>query len=360
VSPGKVYRFRFIGATAISLVSLGVESHDNLTIIAADASYTQPYSVSHVQVASGQRFDVLFHAKTDDELEADSRSTYFIQMETRERPSTALAYAVLRYVNSAPVPAAPSTRPLTLPKNTSDWAEYALQPLVPNDFPSLNEVTRRVIVTVAQVLAGTIVWRQDNTSFTEQSRQVPYLVDIYKKGDAAIPDYDGAVANGGIDPVFNAFPARIGEVLEIVIQNTGSLSGNGSLDVHPFHAHGGHFYDIGSGDGIYDLEANENRLAATSPVKRDTTMLFKYAASTGVGQKAGWRAWRLRVQDPGVWMIHCHILQHMVMGMQTVWIFGDANQITRIPHPMSQGYLTYGGSAYGNGSVYPRVVHQFG
>lgn len=37
----------------------------------------------------------------------------------------------------------------------------------------------------------------------------------------------------------------MGEVLEIVIQNTGSLD-IGRVDDHPFHAHGGHYYDIGS------------------------------------------------------------------------------------------------------------------
>lgn len=74
---------------------------------------------------------------------------------------------------------------------------------------------------------------------------------------------------------------------------------------------------------------------------------------------AGWRGWRLRVQDAGVWMIHCHILQHMVMGMQSVWVMGDYEQIARIPHYDAAGYLEFGGSAYGNESFAPSYVHQF-
>ena len=53
--------------------------------------------------------------------------------------------------------------------------------------------------------------------------------------------------------------------------------------------------------------------AGKTPVKRDTTMLFRYEMQTTNNTDAGWRAWRLRVTEPGVWMIHCHILQHMLM-----------------------------------------------
>jgi len=47
--------------------------------------------------------------------------------------------------------------------------------------------------------------------------------------------------------------------------------------------------------------------------------------------------------------------------MQTVWVFGDAAQIVEeIPQPYVEGYLTYGGSAYGNDTYDPLVVPWFG
>jgi hypothetical protein len=60
--------------------------------------------------------------------------------------------------------------------------------------------------------------------------------------------------------------------------------------------------------------ANEELIKGLDLAQRDTTMLYKYAEKTTPGIDMGWRAWRLRVTEPGVWMIHCHILQHMVMG----------------------------------------------
>jgi L-ascorbate oxidase len=46
--------------------------------------------------------------------------------------------------------------------------------------------------------------------------------------------------------------------------------------------------------------------------------------------------------------------------MQTVWIFGDAADIVaQVPEPYIAGYLTYGGSAYGNETSCPTVNHHF-
>ena len=61
-----------------------------------------------------------------------------------------------------------------------------------------------------------------------------------------------------------------------------------------------------------------------------------------------------------VWMVHCHILQHMVMGMQTVWVMGNASEITHGRSPdLVAGYLTYGGDAYGNETYGPLVTHYY-
>ncbi|PHH85607.1 hypothetical protein CDD83_170 [Cordyceps sp. RAO-2017] len=56
-------------------------------------------------------------------------------------------------------------------------------------------------------------------------------------------------------------------------------------------------------------------------------------------------------------MVHCHTLQHMIQGMQTVWVHGDAADLLRLGRPAVDGYLAYGGDAYGNARRAPRVLH---
>ena len=104
-------------------------------------------------------------------------------------------------------------------------------------------------------------------------------------------------------------------------------------------------------------------------------MLYRPWLDAPLHVNAGWRAWRLQVMEPGAWMLHCHTLvsvialsldctpnrcqAHMIMGMQSVWVFGDADDIRKVPKPMVEGYLHYGGGAYGNTMHDPCVVHYF-
>ena len=46
------------------------------------------------------------------------------------------------------------------------------------------------------------------------------------------------------------------------------------------------------------------------------------------------------------------------MGMQASWVMGNASQITRDVSPdLVEGYMTYGGNAYGNSTYDPLVTH---
>ena len=94
-------------------------------------------------------------------------------------------------------------------------------------------------------------------------------MSLYKNNGKNFPDFNRALANDGLDPVPVAFPAKIGEVLEIVVQNTGS--DGGEMETHPWHAHGAHYWDLGSGPGVYNQAENEAKWARSpgSPVKRE-------------------------------------------------------------------------------------------
>lgn len=192
------------------------------------------------------------------------------------------------------------------------------------------------------------------------NNQVPYLVNFYT-GAADEPDYQAAINNGGFDSGTKTFPARVGEVIDIVWLNNGGLSGN--FDIHPMHIHGEHAWDLGSGNGTYHAAENNRRFDGFVPARRDTMNLYRYAARGQPHTTAGWRAWRVRVtkDNVGAWMMHCHIAQHAAMGMNTVWVFGSHHDIRRkFPKPPNAaGYLSYKGEAYGNADRYPRVNTYF-
>ncbi|CEL08619.1 hypothetical protein ASPCAL11767 [Aspergillus calidoustus] len=359
IEPGKTYRLRFIGGTALSFVSLAIDSHE-LSIIEADGHDTQPLTTDFLQIASGQRYSILLKAKSEAELKESNTRQFYIQITTLVRPEVLTNFAVLNYISDTQpdLTTVPSPPPLPVAETVQGWLDYELEPAVPdNDFPTLDEVTRRIVIDVHQNVSDHTIWLQNGYDWVQSFPKSPYLVDIYTHKLNVEETYHRALTRGnGFDNITRTFPAKIGEVLEIVWQNRGTVN-NGGLDAHPFHAHGRHYYDIGGGDGLYNATANEERLKDTHPIQRDTSVLYRYRKNTEVLAPSGWRAWRIRVENAGVWMYHCHVLQHMVMGMQTVFTFGDREDVIEQSGSVDEGYLVYGGSAYGNGERDPLVQH---
>lgn len=162
VRPDVPYRMRFISNTAISFVTLGIEDHDNLTIIEADAQYTKPWTTDHIQIGSGQRFSLLFQTKTVEELQALNKTQFWLRYENRDRPTNVSGYALLQYEIQGQDPALPTDLPQDPPvklptdrKNITSWSEYSLTPqddAVASTFPPLSEVTRTIYITMRQVI----------------------------------------------------------------------------------------------------------------------------------------------------------------------------------------------------------------
>ncbi|KAK3948299.1 multicopper oxidase-domain-containing protein [Pseudoneurospora amorphoporcata] len=367
VEPGKTYRFRIAGATSLSLLSMAIEDHAGFTVIQADGmQYLRPVDTRDLQLGPGQRFDVLFRAKTMDELAADgNKTTYYLQFETRSRPEQLRGYAVIRYDDNVAVPEEPAVSPVDLPADPNGWLEYTFEPLSGFVAPTAAEVTRRITLEVVQLkdnVTGRQIWQLSGITWTEESYKVPLLVDIYQRGTDAMPNYTVAKGNKGWDPQTGSFPIKLGEVVELVIQNTGTISSiAGFVEAHPFHVHSQHVFDIGGGPGVYDADANNAKIDSLGykPTLRDTTMLYRYKDTVYPGQAAGWRAWRLEATAPGVWMVHCHILTHMAMGMQAIFVVGDASDIMDIAPSDVAGYLDYGGSVYGNSTFAPSPNEYF-
>ncbi|KAL9112184.1 MAG: hypothetical protein Q9227_003561 [Pyrenula ochraceoflavens] len=375
IRPSTTYLFRFIGATGLSFTTLAFQGHDNLTIVEADGQYTKPQETSYLQIGSGQRYSVLLRTKSLQELATDDRTTYYMQLETRERPIVTTSFAALSYSKDASeFTTPPSHPPLVLPNTTYGWLDYALSSRTPDmTFPPSSAVDRTVhlqITQVARPLPTTpqIVWTLNNETpwFTSDSK-TPYLIALYENATSAVPDYSLAVQQNGYDPQAHAFAAKVGEVIDIVFESIGLGRGQASNeDVHPMHIHGGHVWDLGSGNGTYDANAHHQKLSAAlasgwNPAMRDTTMLFRPPGGgfADLGTKTNWRLWRIRVTDPGVWMLHCHTLAHMAIGMQSVWVMGNASELAPLPKDLAQGYLEFGGGAYGTEQKAAKVVHWF-
>ena len=252
--------------------------------------YTEEYETSFMQVGPGQRFSMLVHTKCHPE-----KRQYIIQAETRDFPPAPApptrSFAILNYVMDNEttvgsfyppyVPPVVGVPPIKLPPTDSAFLDYKLSPKKrevsgyatnPADiFPTAAEVTRRVNITFQLEITkeGELIYKINGYPWYENTVQKPYLVALYENDGLEWPSIERAIMNDGLDPQTYAFPAKTGEVLEVVIQGKGSTGGG--IESHPWHAHGAHYWDLGCGDGVYNQTENEAKWANSTgkPIKRE-------------------------------------------------------------------------------------------
>lgn len=101
----------------------------------------------------------------------------------------------------------------------------------------------------------------------------------------------------------NPFVIKKDEIIEVTLNNLGPGH-------HPFHLHGHHFQVLSRGSaGGGDVQARDGDIASV-PMRRDTVSVH------GLGSTVI----RFKADNPGVWLLHCHIEWHMPLGMVATFI----------------------------------------
>jgi len=111
----------------------------------------------------------------------------------------------------------------------------------------------------------------------------PTLLDIYVND--TVPDYSGSL-------LINLPNANA--MVYVVVQSALPVA-------HPIHLHGHDFWILAEGPGSYDSIVPLNLL---NPPRRDTALL----------PSSGFIVLAFVTDNPGVWLMHCHIGWHVSMG----------------------------------------------
>ena len=247
--------------------------------------------------------------------------TYAKDSSTAGHPFAARQFTVV------PVPL-DLNQTVILANETFDWINSDITPWNETETeypPTDDEVTRTIILDGVQLATGPSKlgwrWSVNDVIDREDFYATPYLVGLYSKPENLRGyDYDTINANGGYDNVTNSYVAQKGEVLDIVIQNRAGET-TGVAEAHPWHSHGNKYWDMGQGkdEFNYDKVREYREAAKGKPFLRDTSVAYPAPGASYLEDKlsifdhAGWRLFRIRVENPGVWLIHCHILPHAVM-----------------------------------------------
>ncbi|GLU06848.1 hypothetical protein SLE2022_238380 [Rubroshorea leprosula] len=354
VKRGLTYLLRIVNSAAEDSLFFAIANHTvtvitianhTVTVIGSDASYLKPFNRTFICISPGQTVDVL--------LEANQSPNHYYMAASAHTIAVAGSYdnttttAIVEY-NGNYTPSSPPVFPYLPGYNDTEASinfTASLRSLAdkehPIDVPM--EINTHLFYTLSinspcknnscpggetRLLASV-----NNISFLNPSIDIlqAYYCCIQGVYGTNFPDFPQLFFDFTADylPTDWDIPQLGTEVrildynstVELVFQGTNLLQGSD----HPMHLHGYSFYVVGLGLGNFDKDKDPSTYNLVDPPVQNTIHV----------PKNGWMAVRFKVNNPGVWYMHCHFDRHMVWGMDTMFIVkdGESPEAKMLPPP---------------------------
>ncbi|KAI8016682.1 Laccase-9 [Camellia lanceoleosa] len=323
-------------------------ANHNMTVVAIDATYTTPMVTDFIVIAPGQTTDILL--KTDQPPASYYMAAHTYVSSQGVPDTTTSTTGIIVYENStSSTPQMP-----ILPAYNDTQSAYkfstSLTALVnaPHWVPVPLNVDERMFVTISLGLvpcevnntcAGPLSQRlaasMNNASFqfpTKLSMLQAFFNNVSGIYTTDFPDQPPLVFNyTDTNNNFNttiimtskstkAKKLKFNSTVEIVLQNTASLG----FENHPMHLHGFNFHVLAQGFGNYDPVNDPKNFNLVNPQARNTI-----GVPTG-----GWAALRFQANNPGVWLMHCHMDVHLPWGLSMAFVVENGpTSSTSLPPP---------------------------
>ncbi|KAF2765840.1 putative multicopper oxidase, type 1 [Teratosphaeria nubilosa] len=317
IQSGKRYRLRLVNVGEDNFIQVSLDGH-RMEVIAADFVPTKPVTVETLVIGTGQRYDVIITAN-------QTADNYWFRANASTACYSANNFqglAIWSY-ESATKDTPHST---AWPQSSECAAPSPLEPYWPQavpsgDFANLEKELEIGITKTQQVPGGDTltVWELGNGSmsivYTDPTME--YIME----GNSSYPE-----------------PYRVLPTMSLGGWNYWLIQQGPNVPppAHPIHLHGHDFFILGQGDGQYN---SSSPLNYETPTRRDTAI---------VGHE-GWLALAFRSDNPGVWLMHCHIAWHISEGFGVQFVeapehinFPDRTQF----HQECSDYQEYAKTAY--------------
>lgn len=319
VEYGKTYMLRIINAALNSHLFFKVAGHF-FTVVAVDASYTEPCVTDTIVIAPGQTVDALMETNATPGRYYMAARVYLFLAPPLEFDDTT-ATAVIEYASAPPISSAPEMPPMPFYFDTltAELFYTRLNGLVGRPgWPTVPlTVDERMFVTVGfnllpcaqdQTRCGPVALAASMNSIVFQFPKRVSLLEAHFEGIPGIytsnfPENPPVIfdyTKGG-----NPFQAskgtelkkiRYNDVVEVVLQNTAIVG----FENHPIHLHGFNFFVLAQGAGNYNPRAGSTSFNLVNPLVRNTI-----AVPAG-----GWAVIRFVANNPGnIYIYHrMHLL----------------------------------------------------
>ncbi|XP_050711720.1 uncharacterized protein LOC126995868 isoform X4 [Eriocheir sinensis] len=357
VVSGKRHRLRIISTSVLNCpVIVSVDGH-RLTIIATDGSPIKPFATDSFVIYAAERFDVVIEAN-------QTVDNYWIRFNGLIdcQQLQCVQGAVLRYDGA---PDQDPTAPLTY---TADYPSgVVVNPLnTAGDAPE--EVTIAELDALVSSSLSTNVdkkfylgfdfhrvnntliynpylypyngvgdeWRINSpmiNGIAFKHPQSPPLSQPYAETPTLCKYDETPLCEGDFCSCFYVLEVDLHETVEFVLVDEGNVGDEN----HPFHLHGYNFEVVAIGRiGSMTTVAEVKALDAAGGINRKLENAAK--KDTVTIPDGGYVVIRFTADNPGWWLMHCHLLFHNVFGMAAALHVGKPEDLPPVP----EGFPTCG------------------
>jgi len=258
-----------------------------------------PYQTTTLHIANGQRYEVI--------VEADQiPSSYYVRAVIQTgcpsggaNSGLGTANAIINYEGTDPVTPINNTPITNVTANVCQ--DEPLASLVPY-LQKPAGTSDSFAASVSTIPAGSVTQVATNDDGTVFNW---YINNAVMNVNYSQPTLKTLAEGSSDDLISNALILNQANVwVYFVIQNQFFAS-------HPLHIHGHDVSVLGTGTGTFTSDLISG-LNFDNPTRRDTVML---QGSAGPGNPAGYTVIGFETDNPGSWLMHCHIAWHVDGGL---------------------------------------------
>ncbi|CAL4989948.1 unnamed protein product [Urochloa decumbens] len=334
VRSGETSLLRFINAALNTELFVSIAGH-SMTVVGADASYTKPYSTTVLMMAPGQTTDVLVtFDQPPGKYYLAARAYASAQGVPFDNTTTT---AIFQYDGGAGSSPSMPTLPAYNDTATATAFTTSLRGLRKAELPS--QVDESLFFTVGVGLfncsSGETCGGPNNTRFAASINNVSFVLPSTVSILQAHYSLGGAEQQGVFTADFPANPPvefdytaqnvsralwqpvpgtkvyklKYGAGVQVVLQGTNIFAGEN----HPIHIHGYDLYILAQGFGNFDAAKDSLSFNLDDPPMRNTVAV----------PVNGWAVIRFVADNPGVWLMHCHLDVHITWGLAMAFLVED-------------------------------------